>query len=47
MQPADSSLNYFGFLGVLRDRFLLSIDFENFVINVSRDVSVVVERFKH
>ena len=36
MQPSDSSLYDFGFLSVLRDFSLLSVDFESLFINVSR-----------
>ena len=38
MQPSDSSLYDFGFLSVLLDLSPLSVDFENLVMNVSRDL---------
>ena len=38
MQPSDSSLYDFGFFSVLLDLSPLSVDFESFVMNVSRDL---------
>ena len=38
MQPSDSSFYDFGFLSVLLDLSPLSVDFENLVMNVSREL---------